>query len=91
MHWGYKKIGAFDNPTNTTAPNQKKTNANERFSNYRRIKDKPPPSLFKCGRPVMKHFLADCGKFETFAPRVNPYYPKIFKYHKKHPKILYGS
>ena len=39
---GVTKNWASVNPTNTTVPSEKKTNASEKTSNYKRFKDKPP-------------------------------------------------
>ena len=63
---GVAKNWASVNPTNTTVPSEKKTNASEKTSNYKRFKDKPPPSCFVCDRLEVKHFLADCEKFKTY-------------------------
>ena len=65
-----QKNWASVNSTNTTVPNEKKTNASKKTSNYRRFKEKPPPSCFVCGRLEVKHILADCEKFKTYSPRV---------------------
>ena len=67
---GVTKKWASINPTHTTAPNEKKTNANEKTTNCKRFKDKPPESCFVCARPEVKHFLADCEKFKTYSSRV---------------------
>ena len=67
---GVAKNWASVNPTNTTIASEKKTNASEKTSNYKRFKDKLPPSCFVCDRLEVKHFLADCEKFKTYSPRV---------------------
>ena len=51
------KNWASVNPTNTTVASEKKTNASEKTSNYKRFKDKPPQSSFVCDRLEVKHFF----------------------------------
>ena len=46
---------------------EKKTNStNEKSSNYKRSKEKPPPCCFVCARSEVKHFLGECEKFKTY-------------------------
>ena len=67
---GVAKNWASVNPTNTTVPNKKKTNASEKTSNYKHFKDKSPPSCFVCAPLEVKHFLVDCERFKAFSPQV---------------------